>query len=119
MQPPRSARITVRVISAAANGPDDNRALRTNDRSGDFPVSQISSMSDAERIVAMQIRLGYELVYDCPQPTPMLLMLNIHHTRVSDILVPDRLVTDPPLAIGGYRDGFCKWWNRVVAPTGR
>jgi hypothetical protein len=30
----------------------------------------------------MQIRLGYELVYDCPQPTPMLLMLNVHYTRI-------------------------------------
>ena len=49
----------------------------------------------------MQIRLGYELVYDCPQPTPMLLMLNIHHTRAADILVPDRLVTSPPLSIRG------------------
>src|ERR1700732_1272765 len=29
----------------------------------------------------MQIRVGYELIYDCPQPTPMMLMLNIHHTR--------------------------------------
>jgi len=47
----------------------------------------------------MQIRLGYELVYDCPQPTPMLLMLNIHHTRAADILAPDRLVPDP-LEIG-------------------
>ena len=38
----------------------------------------------------MQIRVGYELVYDCPQPTPMLLMLNVHHARAADIVVPDR-----------------------------
>jgi transglutaminase-like putative cysteine protease len=67
----------------------------------------------------MQIRLGYELVYDCPQPTPMLLMLNIHHSRVSDIVVPDLLGTSPPLSIRGYRDGFGNWCNRIVAPTGR
>ena len=35
----------------------------------------------------MQIRVGYELIYDCPQPTPM--MLNIHHTRASDIVIAD------------------------------
>jgi hypothetical protein len=29
----------------------------------------------------MQLRVGYELIYDCPQQTPMVLMLNIHHTR--------------------------------------
>ena len=36
----------------------------------------------------MQIRLGYELVYDCPQPTPMLLVLNVHYTRISDMVEP-------------------------------
>jgi transglutaminase-like putative cysteine protease len=67
----------------------------------------------------MQIRLGYELVYDCPQPTPMLLMLNVHYTRVSDMVVPDHLVTSPAIPIRGYRDGFGNWCNRIVAPTGR
>ena len=32
----------------------------------------------------MQIRVGYELIYDCPQPTPMMLMLNIHHSRAAE-----------------------------------
>ena len=42
-----------------------------------------------------KIRLGYELIYDCPQPT--LLMLNVHYTRVSDMVVPDHLVTRPSI----------------------
>ena len=67
----------------------------------------------------MQIRLGYELVYDCPQPTPMLLMLSVHYTRVSDMVVPDHLVTTPSIPIGAYRDGFGNWCSRIVAPTGR
>ena len=37
----------------------------------------------------MKIRVGYEIVYDCPQPTPMILTLHIHYTRASDILEPD------------------------------
>ena len=67
----------------------------------------------------MQIRVGYELIYDCPQPTPMILTLNIHFTRVSDIVVPDHLVTSPPIPITGYRDGFGNWCSRIVAPTGQ
>jgi transglutaminase-like putative cysteine protease len=67
----------------------------------------------------MQIQLGYELIYECPQPTPMLLVLNIHHTRVGDLVVPDRLVTDPLVPIRGYRDGFGNWCNRIVAPAGQ
>lgn len=35
----------------------------------------------------MLIRVGYELVYDCPRPTPMLLMLTVHHSRVADLTV--------------------------------
>ena len=67
----------------------------------------------------MQIRLGYELIYDCPQPTPMLLMLNVHYTRVSDLIEPDHLVTSPAVPIHGYRDGFGNWCSRIVAPAGQ
>ena len=35
----------------------------------------------------VEIRVGYELIYDCPQPTPMMLVLNIHYTRAADIRV--------------------------------
>lgn len=67
----------------------------------------------------MQIRLGYELIYDCLRPTPMILTLNIHFTRVSDIVVPDHLVTSPSIPITGYRDGFGNWCSRIVAPPGQ
>ena len=39
----------------------------------------------------MQIKVGFELVYTCPQPTPMILMVNIHYSRASDLAVPDHL----------------------------
>lgn len=67
----------------------------------------------------MHVRVGYELLYDCPQPTPMILMLSIHHTHVSDILVPDNLMTEPTIPIEAYRDGFGNWCSRIVAPAGR
>jgi len=66
----------------------------------------------------MQIRLGYELVYECPQPTPILLTLNLHYTRASDILIPDHIVTQPSLPIRAYRDDFGNWVSRIVAPPG-
>ena len=67
----------------------------------------------------MQIRLGYELDYSFPQPTPMILTLSIHYSRASDIVIPDYVTTDPPVPIGGYRDGFGNWCTRIVAPRGR
>jgi transglutaminase-like putative cysteine protease len=67
----------------------------------------------------MNIRIGYEIVYDCPQPTPMILTLNVHYTRVSDLFSPDHMVTDPPVALSGYRDNFGNWCSRIVAPKGQ
>lgn len=67
----------------------------------------------------MRIRAGFELTYECPQPTPMILMLSIHFTRVSDIVVPDHLVTSPSLPISAYRDSFGNWCSRIIAPAGK
>ena len=36
----------------------------------------------------MKIRVGYELIYDFPQPTPMIMVLGTHFTRASDVIVP-------------------------------
>jgi len=66
----------------------------------------------------MQSRAGCELIYECHQPTPMILMLNIHCSRASDIVMPDRLVTVPSLPISAYRDSFRNWCSRIVAPAG-
>jgi len=67
----------------------------------------------------VQIRLGYELTYDCPQPTPMMLVLNIHYSRVSDIVMPDHMTVSPSIPMRAYRDGFGNWCTRIVAPAGR
>lgn len=66
----------------------------------------------------MRIRIGYNLGYKFPQPTPMILMLNVHFSRVSDLESPDHLVTSPAVRIDGYRDSFGNWCNRLVAPAG-
>jgi transglutaminase-like putative cysteine protease len=66
----------------------------------------------------MRIRIGYELTYECPQPTPMILTLNVHYSRVSDLVTPDHIVTTPPIPITAYRDGFGNWCSRIIAPPG-
>jgi transglutaminase-like putative cysteine protease len=67
----------------------------------------------------MQIRVGFEMSYDCPQPTPMIFNLNVHFTRVSDLVGRDNLVIDPPVPMAAYRDSFGNWCTRIVAPAGR
>ena len=67
----------------------------------------------------MQIRVGFEMAYQCPQDTPMLLTLNIHYSRAPDLVRPDIVMTDPPVPIASYRDTFGNWCSRLVAPPGR
>jgi len=68
---------------------------------------------------SLKIRVGYQLVYDVPQLTPMIMVLGVHFSRASDIVVPDLLTTSPSVPIRSYRDGFGNWCNRIVAPAGR
>lgn len=66
----------------------------------------------------MKLRVGYELQYELPQPTPMILMLNVHYSRSGDLVAPDNIVVSPAVPIEGYRDGFGNWCSRIVAPAG-
>jgi transglutaminase-like putative cysteine protease len=66
----------------------------------------------------MQIKVGYELVYDFPQPTPLILVLSIHYSRAADLIRPDYLITTPSVPVTSYRDGFGNWCSRLLAPTG-
>ena len=67
----------------------------------------------------MRLRVGYELSYSFPQPTPIVLILNVHYSRVSDLETPDHVIINPATPISGYRDGFGNWCSRFVAPAGK
>src|SRR6201999_874293 len=87
----------------------------TSNRSGACP--RLPTRSPRETV--MQISVGYELIYRFPQPTPMILAVNIHPSRVADIVIPDILTVDPPVPVIGYHDGFGNWCTRIVAPAGQ
>ena len=66
----------------------------------------------------MQIRAGFTLTYDCPKPTPMLLTLNIHPSRVPDLSTPQLLTYSPRVETWDYTDGFGNICTRLTAPAG-
>lgn len=68
---------------------------------------------------SVKLRIGYELDYDFPQPTPLILMLNVHFSRFSDLETPDYMRIRPSVPVRAYRDGFGNWCTRLVAPKGR
>jgi len=66
----------------------------------------------------MKIRVGFDVSYACTQPIPMIVMLNIHHSRAADLIEPDRIRTEPPVPLRPYRDSFGNWCTRLIAPAG-
>jgi transglutaminase-like putative cysteine protease len=66
----------------------------------------------------MKIRAGYEIAFGVPQPTPMILMLTVHPSRINDVLTRHDLVTLPNVPLRHYRDLFGNTCTRVVAPPG-
>jgi transglutaminase-like putative cysteine protease len=66
----------------------------------------------------MKLRIGYELNYRFGNPTPAILMLNVHSSRVGDLIVSDHVTTLPAVPLAGYLDGHGNWCTRLVAPAG-
>ena len=54
----------------------------------------------------VQIRGGFEMIYECPQPTPMIFNLNVHFTHVSVLVGRDDLVRDPRCRLGIQPDSL-------------
>jgi transglutaminase-like putative cysteine protease len=67
----------------------------------------------------LKIHAGYDIAFDCPQPTPMLLQLAVHPSRSADLVTSDVIRFEPPVAATTYRDGFDNRCTRIVAPAGR
>jgi transglutaminase-like putative cysteine protease len=66
----------------------------------------------------MEIRVGFDIAYTTYQPTPMVTMLNIHPTRLGDIVGTERIMTDPAVPISPYRDIYGNICGRLVVPPG-
>lgn len=66
----------------------------------------------------MLIRAGFEIAYECARPTPMILMLNVHPSRLPDLAAPDTLAFDPSIDARIYQDSYGNTCTRIVAPAG-
>ena len=67
----------------------------------------------------MRIRAGFKLTYDCPSPSPMLLMLSIRPERQADLETPSFLSVSPDIPVHQFIDGFGNVCSRIMAPPGR
>jgi transglutaminase-like putative cysteine protease len=66
----------------------------------------------------MLIRLGYDIQFQIPLRTPMVVLLNVHPSREKDLREPDELVVEPEVSLEKYQDSFGNRCSRFVAPAG-
>jgi len=66
----------------------------------------------------MQIRAGFDIAFEVPQPTPMILMLSVHPSRQCDLLSDQRIRFTPSVLARDYHDLFGNVCTRIIAPAG-
>ena len=67
----------------------------------------------------MKIRAGYEISYDCPQPTPMIVSLSVYPERVPDLITADLMMIEPFVLANTYHDIYGNFCHVIRAPAGR
>jgi transglutaminase-like putative cysteine protease len=67
----------------------------------------------------MLIRIGYELVFDVPATTPMLLMLNVRPELAPRLRRPETIFTEPAIPVELFIDTFGNRAGRIEAPPGK
>ena len=67
----------------------------------------------------MLIRVGYDIVFEHPVPTPIIAMLYLHPSRRPSIRRDEYLLIEPPVRVNEYIDGFGNRCGRLICPAGR
>ncbi|CAN5348865.1 transglutaminase family protein [soil metagenome] len=66
----------------------------------------------------MLIRAGFDIVFQIPAPTCMVLMLYVHPERTGVLQQPERIVLQPAIEIENFTDNFGNRCGRILAPAG-
>ena len=66
----------------------------------------------------MLIRVGYDIVFEHPAPTPIIAMLYLHPSRTASVRRNEYLLLEPQVPISDYSDLFGNRCGRLLAPAG-
>ena len=66
----------------------------------------------------MLIRIGYDIVFEHPVPTPIVAMLYLHPSGRPAIRRDEYLLIDPAVQVTEYIDGFGNRCGRFISPAG-
>jgi transglutaminase-like putative cysteine protease len=67
----------------------------------------------------MLIKIGYELFFEVPAPTNMLLALFVRPEQAHVLRQPEYVAVDPPVPVSTYIDPFGNRIGRLLAPAGK
>jgi transglutaminase-like putative cysteine protease len=77
-----------------------------------------NSFAGANRSV-MLIKGGFNLAFECAEPTPMILAVHVRPERQKDLIQPEILTCYPDISHSTYLDAFGNKCTRLTAPPGR
>lgn len=66
----------------------------------------------------MLIRVGYDIVFEVPAPTPIQFLLYLHPSRLETVVRAERLVVEPGVPVREFTDSFGNRCGLVRAPAG-
>ncbi len=66
----------------------------------------------------MLIRLGYDIQFEIPAPVAMVALLNVHPSRIPDLVEPDEILMEPSLPLTSYFDSFGNRCTRIYRARG-
>ena len=75
--------------------------------------------TETRGVALMQIKIGYELIFDLPAPVEILLMLYTHPEQAHALQKPERLIVEPDIPVHRYIDSFGNRVGRISAPAGK
>ena len=66
----------------------------------------------------MLIRIGYDIAFTLPNPSPIIFLLHVHSSREPTLVAAESFRIEPELEVEDYRDVFGNRCGRVNAPAG-
>ena len=66
----------------------------------------------------MKIKLGFDIEFELPGPTPIILMLYVHPSRQTDLLSDEKIKIEPEIPLTDFMDLYGNRCARIFAPAG-
>ena len=67
----------------------------------------------------MVLRVGYDIQFQIPAPVAIVALLNVHPSRVANLLATDELCAAPAVQMESYIDGFGNYSRALRRTEGR